>query len=70
VSSPAETLTSSLAALGVAADVECDGHLAILRPRGSESAARQPWTAEVRAAVVDAARRCGFTHVALELSSS
>jgi hypothetical protein len=66
VSSPVErraALASALAALGVPADVDADGPLAVLRPRD----AAPSLDAATRAAVVDAARRCGFTHVALEL---
>jgi hypothetical protein len=66
VSSPAErraALASALAALGVIADVDADGPLALLRLRDGMPSL----DATTRAAVVDAARHCGFTHVALEL---
>jgi hypothetical protein len=66
VSSPAErraALASALQTLGVVAAVEGDGSLAVLR-LGDVAPALD---AATRAAVVDAARRCGFTHVALEL---
>jgi hypothetical protein len=66
VSSPVErraALASALAALGVLADVDGDGPLAVLRPRDVTPAL----DAATRAAVVAAARQCGFTHVALEL---
>ena len=56
-------LTSALATLGIVADVDADGPLAVLRPYDDA----RSLDAATRAAVVDAARRCGFTHVALEL---
>lgn len=66
MSSPADRraeLVAALAALGVAADVDGDGPLAVLRGRGGVPTL----DATTRAAVVDAARRAGYTHVALEL---
>ncbi|WP_148306331.1 hypothetical protein [Gemmatirosa kalamazoonensis] len=62
-------LRSALAAAGVPADVEADGALAILRVSHRPRTAR-PLDAATRAEVVALARACGFTHVAIELSSA
>ena len=78
VSSPADAaeeraarsaeLRSLLAAAGVPAEVEGQGALAILRVSPWRPADR-PLDAATRGEVVALARSCGFTHVAIELSS-
>ena len=66
VDARAATLRDELATLGVAAEVDADGALALVRlaawPAGG--------LAERRAAIVARARACGFTHAALELSDA
>lgn len=59
----AEALRGELAVLGVAADVDADGALALVRLRAWPASGVAP----VRAAIVERARACGFTHAALEL---
>ncbi len=59
-------LRARLRAEGHDVEVESDGTLALLVPRGGDVAA----LAAARAAVVAAARACGFTHVAVELPDS
>jgi hypothetical protein len=58
-------LAKDIAALGLRCAVEARAGLALLLPAaGSVAALESP---ETRRAVVDAARRYGFTHVAVEL---
>jgi hypothetical protein len=61
----ATALAAELAALGVSCCVEERASLALLVPSGG--AVERFETPEVRRAVAAAARRQGFTHVALEL---
>lgn len=60
----AVALRAALAGSGVEADVEADGRLAVIVPRGMAGALM---TATLRAALVAAARADGFTHCAVDL---
>jgi hypothetical protein len=63
----ADALRDRLLDLGVRARVAADGALAVLRV---EPSAPSVWAERSgRAAIVEAARACGFTHVALELTA-
>jgi sugar phosphate isomerase/epimerase len=61
----AVALAKEIAALGLRCAVEARAGLALLLPAPESVAALE--APETRRAVVDAARRLGFTHVAVEL---
>jgi hypothetical protein len=62
----AESLARALLDIGIDADVEPRGAMAVVRPR-SPSVIPELARAERRREVVALGATCGFTHVALEL---